>query len=345
MAIPPIPTGFYVSQGNGQAFAAANEAAGALTYTVQRSIDGVNFSTVASGLALPQFLDTTVSIGTQYWYQIAGVNGSGTSQYTNPMSVVPAEQGEMSLGELRMRAKQRADKVNSNFVPTEEWNFFINQALFELYDLLKTAFEEYFLAPAATFVTDGNNYLYPLPDGKTTFLDINGNPFIPVPLYALQGVDLAVNNSDNAYVTIKKFNFIDRNRFIYPNTNSTIYGVFNLRYRMMGNSIYFIPTPSSGQTIRLWYTPRMNTLLEDQDITVVGYSGWLQYAIVRAAKYALDKENSPTDSVDSEILFLKTRIEQTAADRDEGQPDTVSDVRTADPYGMGSFGGTFRAGF
>jgi hypothetical protein len=147
------------------------------------------------------------------------------------------------------------------------------------------------------------------------------------PFYKLIGVDLALQNASNGFVTINKFNFIDRNRFVYPNTASTIYGVFNLRYRLMGGNIEFIPTPSGNQQIRLWYVPRLKQLLQDGDITTTGISGWLQYVIVRAAKYALDKEESDTSKLDAELAFLKGRIEESANNRDAGQPDTISDVR------------------
>jgi hypothetical protein len=189
-------------------------------------------------------------------------------------------------------------------------------------------FEDYYLAPPIQFVANGTQYLFPLPNGSNTFLDAN-NPAVtitPPPFYKLLGVDLALNNAVNAYVTVNKFNFIDRNRFVYPNTASTIYGVFNLQYRVMGSNIEFIPTPAGGQALRLWYIPRMTELLQDTDITTQGISGWIEYVIVRAAKYALDKEESDTTKLDQELIFLKGRIEETASNRDAGQPDTISDT-------------------
>ena len=79
-------------------------------------------------------------------------------------------------------------------------------------------------------------------------------------------------------------------------------------------------------------------MLADNDITTIGYSGWLQYVIVRAAKYALDKEESDTSKLDEELLFLKTRIEETSQNRDAGQADTISDVRSGRGWGNGGWG-------
>lgn len=341
--IPGTPFNFYTQQGNGQAFISWDIVAGATSYNVQRSTDGVNYSNLAAPTT-NNYLDTAVTIGQIYYYQVASVNTNGTSTYTVPQSLVPSPSGELSLGELRTRCKQRADRLNSNFVTVPEWNFFINQAMFELYDLLITTYENYYLAPPITFSTNGNQYRYDLPNGSNTFQDDQGNTITPPAFYKLTGVDLALQTATNAFVTVHKFNFIDRNKFVYPNTASTIYGVFNLRYRVLGSQIEFIPTPSGNQKMRLWYVPRLTQLLQDTDITTSGISGWLQYVIVRAAKYALDKEESDTSKLDAEVLFLKTRVEESASNRDEGQPDTISDTGNSSGWGFnGPFSG-FKGG-
>lgn len=338
MAIAGIPTNFNVQTANGQVFVSSALTTGALSYSIQRSIDGVTYVTVATPTS-PQYLDTTVLLGVQYYYQMASVNGSGTSPYTTAQSVVPTTSGEMSLGAIRLQSQQRADRVNSNFITTSEWNIYINQAMFELYDLLTTTFEDYFLAPSASFIADGSTFLYPLPNGVLTFTGPNGSPIVAAPFYKLAGVDLALNNAANAYVTVNKFNFSSRNAFVYPNTASTIYGVFNLEYRLMGSNIEFIPTPSASQTIRLWYQPRLQMLLQDTDVTTMGISGWIEYVIVRAAKYALDKEESDTSKLDQQLLFVKQRIEESAANRDAGMPNTISNTRAGN-WADGWWGGT-----
>lgn len=337
MAFPSIPQNLYVQQGNQQVFLSWDISAGATSYSVQRSVDGVNFTNFASPV-INNYTDTSVVLGTQYFYQVASTNAGGTSPYTPPQSIVPAPVAEMSLGQIRLMAQQRADRVNSNFVTVPEWNNFINQAMYELYDLLITVYEDYFKAPSASFTCNGNQQIFPLPDGVLTFLNDNRQPFVPPPFYKLMGVDLALNTANNAYVTVNRYNFVDRNRFVYPNTASTIYGVFNLQYRPMGNNVEFIPTPSGGQIIRLQYIPRLPALLKDTDLTTIGVSGWLQYVIIRAAKYALDKEESDTQTLTQEILYLKQRIEETAFNRDQGMADTISDTRQGN-WADGWFGG------
>lgn len=338
MAIPSAPQNFYVTQGNRQVLTQWAITAGALTYTVQRSTDGVTFSSVSTAAAT-QYLDTTVVVGTQYYYQVASNNGSGTSPYTTPQGIVPTPTGEQSLGEMRLSAQQRADRVNSQFVTTPEWNSYLNQAMYELYDLLITQYEDYFKAPSASFQVNGSSFVYPLPDGLIQFFDNSNNLFTAAPFYKLLGFDLAVNTANNGYVTINKYNFVDRNTFVYPNTASTIYGVFNLRYRVMGSNVEFIPTPSGNQKIRIQYIPRIPKLLADSDLTTTGISDWNEYIILKAAILALTKEESDTSKLEAQLQYQIERIQDSSVNRDAGQPDTISNIRGVNGNGWGH-GGT-----
>lgn len=338
MPTPAIPQSLIAQQANGEVALSWSRVVGATSYVVQRSTDDVTYATVGAP-SVANYLDSTVTIGILYFYKVAAVNGSGTSAYTGAQWAIPAPTGEMSLAEIRLHSQQKADQVNSKFVSTTEWNTFINLAYTELYDMLITAYEDLFCEDPIQFLTDGTTYMYSLPTGSNTFLNASGATITPKPFYKLLGVDLAINtNTNNAYVTINKFNFIDRNKFVYPNGNSTLYGVFNLRYRLVGNKMMFTPTPTSGQTIRLWYAKLITPLLQETDISTIGYNGWLQYVIVRAAKYAMDKEESSTEKLDEELLFLKNRIESASQNRDEGQPDTISDIRSNNNWGFGGSG-------
>jgi len=219
--------------------------------------------------------------------------------------------------------------------------------MMELYDLLIWKFEDYNIAPAAVFYTNGVDNLYPLPDGLTTFYDRNtGAPFVAQPFYKLRGVDLGVNTGPNGWVTMKKFTFNDRNKYFYPNTASTIYGVFNAQYRLMGDKIMFIPVPSGKQPIALWYIPRLPWLLQETDMTSVSISGWIEYVIVDAAIKALTKEESDTGPLMLQKAALLQRIEAAAANRDANEPEYIQDTRNNGPWGFqgptsGGFGGGF----
>lgn len=343
MAAPlqPYPQGTYLQQGNLQVLLSWPASLGATSYLIQRSNNGVTFAPLATVSAL-YYVDTAVFPNGQYWYTVAAQNTNGVSAYTipTPASVVPSVSGTTSLLQLRLNTLQRADRVNTQFVTVPELNTFINLACDELYDLVTAAYEDYNVYQPVYFVTTGSLSAYPLPDGITSFLTATGQTIVPPPIYKLAGVDLGLTTSPNAYVTVQKYNFIDRNKYVFPNTASTIYGVFGLQYRFIGNNIRFIPQPSSNQPIGIWYVPRRIQLLKDTD-TTDGFQGWNNYVIVRAAKYVLDKEESNTDKLDTELLFLKDRIEAMTPNRDQGQADSISDDRNATGYGPdgGGWGG------
>lgn len=340
MAVPSTPTNFWVQSGNQQIYLSWNivTASPALqNYVVQRSTDGVTFTTVASPV-VNEYLDAAPLLNVTYYYKVAAVNVDGTSPYTTAQTAVATLPGNLPLGEIRLRAQQEADQQNSQFLTLPEWNFNINQSFYELYDLLITAYEDYFVAPRLVFQTNGIDNQYDLP---------NGSNYSNAPaLYKLYGVDLGLSNSSNAWVTIKKFDFISRNRYVFPQVTSTFLGVFNLRYRIIGSKIMFIPTPAAGQYIGLWYYPRLTTMLKDTDV-MDGFSGWTEYVILDAAIKAMMKEESDPSALLLRKQAIKQRIEGAASNRDAGQPDQISDLRTraerwgsyGPPNGDGSFGG------
>lgn len=344
VTVPYQPQNLTAQQTDGNILLTWNGSLGAVSYQIQRGLDGVNFTNLAT-TASGQYIDQYPGTGIQYYYQVAGVNGSGTSPYSSVVSMVAAPPGEMSFGELRLRAQETCDRVDSNFVEIPEWNAFLRLAMYELYDLLITVYEDYGVAPFVYINTSGSVMNYALPNGVSNYFGgvynnaslSSGNP--AAAFYKLVGVDLGVNTSNNAWVTLNRYDYIDRNAYVYPNSTSTIYGVYNMRYRVMGSSINFIPTPAGNQQIRLTYAPRLTGLLADTDLTTIGNSGWLRYPIVRTAKYALDKEEgADTSKLDAELLFLKTRIEQSASNRDIGQPDTISETRKDSVYGGTGWG-------
>lgn len=332
-------------QADGNILVTWTGAVGATAYNVERSADGVNFSIIATLGIVASYLDVLPGIATMFYYRVTSSNVSGLGTPSSAAQMVAAPPSEMSLYELRLRSQQTADRVNGNFVLPTEWNSFIRLAMYELYDLLITSYEDYYADQYVYINTDGTTQNYPIPDGCTNYLggvypNATGAP--SKALYKIAGLDLGVNTSNNAWVTILKYDFIERNKYVYPNSTSTIYGVYNMRYRLMGNNLNFIPTPAGSQQVRLWYVPKLSSLLADTDCSTIGWSGWLRYVIARSAKYALDKEEgTDTSKLDQELLFLKTRIEQAASNRDAGVPDTISETRQDSNYssGWGSGGG------
>jgi hypothetical protein len=321
--VPGVINNFIVQQGNSVVALSWDFYPGATSYIIQRSVDNSTFSTVGT-VTTNSYTDSTVTVNTQYFYKVAAVNSGGTGIFTNSISVIPTPIDTASLGWLRTAAQQRADRVGSNFVTKDEWNSYINQSALELYDILVTEYEDYFIGNPYQFTTDGSTNRYTL----------------PADFYKLAGVDCGLANSNNAWVTLKKFQFAGRNRYVFPNINATYFGVFNLQYRIVGNQLMFIPTPSAGQFVRMWYVPRLPTMLLDTD-SIDTVSGWSEYIIVDAAIKALQKEESDVSVLQGQKMALIKRIEEAAMNRDEGMPDTVSDSRTQSYRWGGSDGGSW----
>lgn len=318
MAIPSQPSNVTVQQANSQVYLMWDLVAGSTSYSINRSTDGVTYSVVGTP-SVNNFLDTTVVVNTLYYYQVASTNGSGTSGYTSAQQIIPTLNAKMSLAQMRLSSLQRADRVGTDFVTVPEVNSYISQSLFELYDLLITLYEDYYVQTPYVFLTDGSSQQYTL----------------PADFYKLLGVDCGLGASANAWTTIKKFDFIARNRYIYPNITSTFLGVFNMQYRLVGNTLMFIPTPSGGQQIRVWYIPKITQPLQDTDV-IDGISGWTEYIITDVAIKILQKEESDVQVFEVQKQQLLKRIEDSAMNRDAGQPDTISDTRN---WGRGQSAG------
>lgn len=237
----------------------------------------------------------------------------------------------MTLLELRTAVRQRADMQNQSgdytnaFVQDPELNSYINQSYFELYDILVGAYgENYSVAPPYFFQTDGVNQFFDLPDD----------------FYKLLGADVQVtsNVQNNAYWTLKPFNFSERNKYAVPNTQ-LYFGITNLRYRIQGNQIWLNPLPQINQTVRLFYVPKMTTLSADSD-EVQGVSGWTEYIIVDAAIKCMQKEESDVSVLMAQKQALLKRIDGIAENRDAGMPATIADTELSNSfYPWGSSGG------
>lgn len=162
------------------------------------------------------------------------------------------------LGALRIQAKQRSDMENNPAVSDPEWNQYISQSAKELRDLLTASYgDDYYVAPLYQFRTS-NSQFYPLPDGTPTYRDINGGTAKKV--YKILGVDLQYSSSPTGWVSLKRFELIERNRLGWPNTAGNYSGYTNLRYRIEGDNLYVIPVPQNGQLVQLWYIPAPQSL-------------------------------------------------------------------------------------
>lgn len=358
--ISGIPQQVILQTGNGQNLLTWNIVAGATSYNIQRSTDGVNF-TLLSAPASNYYVDAAVSIGTLYYYKVASNSAAGTSGYnpSNPVSIVPCAPGQINLGYLRYQARLRADMLKSNFVTNDEWNLMINNSIQELGDILTGKFgEDYFLAPPL-IIQSTSALSYPLPNGMN-YPNTNGMPDpagAPAPAtFKVYGMDFnsygAQVSNTQGWVSMSRFNWSDHNKYniLLGAASNNVSGQYcSFQFREMGDQVYIIPA-NSGQYFRLWYVPLQKQLLLDTDMMPFGYSAWWEYPVVDAAAKSLAKQQKfdQAQELMNRKSNLELRIEVTASNRNVGQPNTATNSRgtMGDPNfsGPGGNGNGFGSG-
>jgi len=223
----------------------------------------------------------------------------------------------VTLLSLRTQSRQRADMENTTFVSDTELNGYINASASELYDLLIGVYEDYKITSQSVSIV-ANTDTYSLP-----------NDF-----YKLRGVDLVLDSLGNA-VTLKPFNFQERNSYLFTPTWNVV-GLSYLRYHLQGDSIRFVPVPSSSQTLKLWYIPSITTLSADGD-TLDGVNGFEEYVVIDAAIKMRIKEETDTSELERQKALMMNRINSMAVNRDAGSPERVSDMSKTMPWEFWSF--------
>lgn len=214
----------------------------------------------------------------------------------------------VTLESLRDQARQRADMVNSEFCSDVEINQYINNSITELYDLLVSVNEDYYVTSGTVSLVNGTD-----------------SYSLPADFYKLLGVDVDYNGQQ---IAIKPFMFAERSRM------QTALSGAPFRYRLQGSNIKFIPEPDTSYTVTLWYVPRFTALSADAS-TFDGINGWEEYVIVDAAIKMLQKEESDVSILMAQKEALRGRINTMAANRDSGEPQRivdVEDVTSLDPF-------------
>lgn len=216
----------------------------------------------------------------------------------------------ITLAELKLQARQRADMEESEFVSDSELTAYLNSSIAELHDLLIASYNDDYIMNEHTFAADGTNLQYAL----------------PADFYKVRGVDVKFNNGD--YTTVKRFNFNRRNE----QQNSfawNLAGLPYIEYRLVGSNIRFNRVPDAGMSFRIWYHPVATKLVLDTD-SYNDINQFAEYAIVDAAIKMMQKEESDVRVLAAQKEALRQRIIAMAANRDANEPSSVTDVYAED---------------
>lgn len=214
-----------------------------------------------------------------------------------------------TLAEIRTEARQRADMENSDFIQDAELTTFVNKAYAKLYNLLVKKFEDYFVEDPVEFsISSGSTY------------------DLPSDFFKLIGLDKALSGTE--YYTLRPFVFEDRNRRRIADRLRGLYP--QVRYRIIGKKLHFVPDDQATGDYRMWYVPAFSSvkLSADTDTidTEITNSGWEDYIVVDTARRMLLKEESDVTMLMAELQKMESDIEEEAQNRDAGESDRITDV-------------------
>ena len=207
-----------------------------------------------------------------------------------------------TLAQMRTKVRERADMQNSTFISDTELDGYINSSYAELYDLIIDKHGEDYYISSQNYTSSA---------GQTTFS-------LPADFYKLRGVDLNIGSNS---ITLKKFEFAERNRF----NNLVVYADGECRYRLRGSNLILTPALGTSRQLTLWYIPKPATLVSGSD-AIDGINGFEEYVVVDAAIKCRSKEESDIQDLVYMKQSLLMRIEKMADARDANEPSRIVDT-------------------
>jgi subtilisin family serine protease len=94
ISLPARPTGLTATPGDTKVTLNWSPAAGATSYQVRRALKKAGPFTIIASPTGTTHVDTSVTNGTKYWYQVRGVNSAGVSQWSVKVSAIPTGGGD-----------------------------------------------------------------------------------------------------------------------------------------------------------------------------------------------------------------------------------------------------------
>lgn len=215
-----------------------------------------------------------------------------------------------TLAELKLAARRRANFENTTFVKEDELRDFVNGSYAELYDLLVSRFEDYYMTKTSVTVASPA-VSFPL----------------PTDCYKVRGVDF--KNSASDFVTVRQWSFEDRNK-LSKAFSRQLYGVNDRNFRVMGQTVYILPDDKAAGDYQVWYVPRFVPLDSDSD-ELSDVLDFDEYIILDVCiKLCLKEETDPQPFM---ILkeAMKQRVLAMASNRST-EPERIQDTSINNLY-------------
>lgn len=223
----------------------------------------------------------------------------------------------ITLTELILRSKQRADMENGNFVSDAEWTHFINEEIADIYAQMTNVDDgELFATISPTLVSIGDNS-FQLPSDFMRLVDVNihtGNRWVP-----------AYEADPQEYYQLLSDNYTGKYQTSY---------FLKLNLEQDRYELFLFPAPAAND-IGVRYIPAAEELSLGSD-TLNWPSNWHQAVEAGAAAKALIKEESdPTGQLMDRDRTIARTLKDVRAQK-------VSQVKTLRQLGNRSSRNRFR---
>ena len=198
---------------------------------------------------------------------------------------------------------------NNAVVTDTEVLEFINEAFEELWDIVTSVDEDHFIT--SSDITTSGVATYDLP---ADFMRLKGVDFVHSSTYSQTLLPVSWNQrNQNSYIPY--------NDLVGDDYRYHLIGTYT------GQQIKFFPTPSTGETIRVWYVPEPPTLATGSGVTSIALKPmWMDYLTSKAAIECLVKEESDSSRLQGKVARLEEKIKSQAMKRDYTIPETMDDA-------------------
>tara|TARA_R100000742_G_C4274730_1_gene94855 strand:+ start:453 stop:1184 length:732 start_codon:yes stop_codon:yes gene_type:complete len=228
----------------------------------------------------------------------------------------------VAVTDLGVRARDLADMTNSSFINDAELLRYINSAYRTWYDLVVSAFEDYYVSANPYQFTVGSDGLF----------DYNGVLTGSNQIYKIAGVDKSGQGSSDSYFPLKPTSWRHRN------SSNSMWSLWDrqpaVTYRIFKNQIRFTPQSSAAGNYQIWYVPVAPQLVYDTPVADVSvssidaYNGLENLLIVDVAIKMLAKEESDVQFLVMERERYETKMKEMLVDRDIGSPQKIEDSQS-----------------
>lgn len=207
----------------------------------------------------------------------------------------------VTLLQMRTDIQVRGGYENSADITTAILNTFINEAVRQVWDLLKSKRDD-MLVTSATI---------------TTSVGVDATA-LPATFYQLRKLEIADSSAPSGWRRLRQTTLDVSHMY------AQLFGK-RYRYRLQGANVVLHPTPQAVETLRVYFIPVAPTLAADGD-TFDGVNGYEDLVFQLALYRCRDRQEQDLSSCTREIARLTAQI------------SAASDGRDVEPFYVGPFG-------